>query len=122
MIVRVLDDRADRRLARVRAVEHRLDLALELVETVGKHLEQLQVVDRVEVHDLHHVTDDGVALGEEAGRVDHRHRVVEHAQQLVEAERDALLSVVVARAGSITKRSMSRPPKTICARVGRPAM
>ena len=65
------------RAARMRALDHRRDLALELLEAVGEHLDQLQVVDRVQVHDLHHVTDDRVALGEEAGRVDHRHRVVE---------------------------------------------
>ena len=85
------------RAARVGAVDHRLHLALEVLQAVGEHLDELQVVDRIEVHDLHDVADDGVAIGEEAGRIDHRHRIVEHAQQLVEAERDALLPVVVAR-------------------------
>ena len=97
MVGRVLDDRGDRRVPRMRTVDHRAHLALELVETVIERLEELQVVDRIQMHDLHHVADDRVARREKSGGIDHRHRIVEHPQQLVEPERDALVRVVVAR-------------------------
>jgi hypothetical protein len=50
------------------------------------------------VHDLHHVADDRITVGEEAGRVEQRDRIVEEAQQLVEPERDALQAVVTREA------------------------
>ncbi len=70
----------------MRARDHRLDLALEILEPVVEHLDQLEIEDRIQVHHLHHVTHDRVAIREQADRVDHRNRIVEHAQQLMEAE------------------------------------
>src|SRR5690606_25832993 len=99
VIARVLDDRADRPRARVGPRDHRLDLSLEVLEPVLEHLDELQVVDRVEMDDLHDVADDRVPLGEEPRRADHRARVVEHPEELVEAEGDPLLPVIVARGG-----------------------
>ena len=100
MVVGLLDDRRDRPMPRMRSRHHRFDLALEVLETVVEHLDQLEVEDRVQVHHLHHVTDDRVAVGEQPDRVDHRDGIVEDAQQLVEAEGDAALRVVIARGRS----------------------
>ena len=91
VVAGVLDDRADRRRPRVGPANHRFNLALELVDSVRKHLEQLQVVHRVEVNHLHQVTDDRFLVRQEAGRIDDRHRIVDKAKQLVKMEVDARL-------------------------------
>ena len=81
------------------ARDHRSDLELELVEAVVERLEQLQVVDGVEVHDLHEVADDRVSRRQKSRGVDHRHWIVDEAEHLVQRERDTLVLVVVARSG-----------------------
>jgi len=47
------------------------------------------------VHDLQQVPDHRVAVDEEADRIEHRRRVVERAQHLVEREREPLPGAVV---------------------------
>ncbi len=95
VVIGLLDDGADGPRARVRARDHLGELSLELVVPVGEHAEELEVVDRVRVHDLHEVADDAVARREEPDRVGHRRRLLEHAQELVEPEVQPLRPVVV---------------------------
>ena len=73
VVVGELDGRTSRR------VETTYE-TLQLFEPTGDHLDELAIVDRVQVHDLHDVADDGVAVGKETGRVGQRDGVIEHAK------------------------------------------
>lgn len=80
-------------------LQHLEDLHLQCLQATVDGRQQLQVVDRIGVNNLHEVADDGVGVAEEAGGVEDRGGIIEEAQQGMEGERDPLALVVVVRAG-----------------------
>ena len=76
VIVRVLDDGADGLRAGMGSPDQGFGLPLHLLEAAVEHLQKLKIVNRIGVHHVEDVPDDGVPGGAHSDGVDDRGGVV----------------------------------------------